>query len=173
MLQMRVTSTEERTNVHHRPQIVMHALNNLYRHRTTGDLYVIRRHSDGKLVGSAGPLPGDLIIKLESVPVTAENNMWIEENAEDLILVDASGIGNRELADVAGYVFGVFEALDDCGPCGLVPEAELPRLDGAIRQLTEMLASCENDDIRLLLEAIEGAARWCRISMVRRLGTEN
>lgn len=76
----------------------------LYRHRQTNELYAIRRKGSGEVVGSAGPLDIDQIEDLEALAVTADNNQWIQENAQDLILVSPVERYEEELSRIAGYI---------------------------------------------------------------------
>ncbi len=145
----------------------------LYRHRQTNELYAIRRKGSGEIVGSAGPLDKNQIDDLEALPVTADNNAWIEENARDLILVSPLERYDEELSKIAGYIKDLDLALIDFDTKGFSAEAELPEIDRVSKRLMEMSAQSDDEDFRVLMAMFEEDARDCRECILRRLGKGN
>ena len=55
-------------------------------HVKTCDIYAIKQWSDGRLVGSCGPLAEDDLKDLDSYDYSDEQNDWVQENIDRLIL---------------------------------------------------------------------------------------
>ena len=55
-------------------------------HLETCDIYAIEQWSDGRLVGSCGPLAEDDLKDLNSYGYSDEQNNWVQENIDRLIL---------------------------------------------------------------------------------------
>ena len=55
-------------------------------HVETCDIYAIEQWSDGRLVGSCGPLAEDDLKDLNSYGYSDEQNNWVQENIDRLIL---------------------------------------------------------------------------------------
>jgi tetratricopeptide (TPR) repeat protein len=55
-------------------------------HVETCDIYAIEQWSDGRLVGSCGPLTEDDLKDLNSYGYSDEQNNWVQENIDRLIL---------------------------------------------------------------------------------------
>jgi len=55
-------------------------------HIETCDVYAIEQHADASLVGSCGPLAEDDLKDLDSYDYSDEQNKWVQENIDRLIL---------------------------------------------------------------------------------------
>ena len=151
----------------------MSEFTDLCRHCKTGELYAIRRKGNGELVGSAGPLQDDQVDDLGALPITPDNNAWIEANSQDLILVTTLDVGTDELSRIGSYIKELSESLVGWDTRGFSAEAELPKLHTTIQRLMELSAGSEDEDFRVLLAAMEHEARQCRKAILRRGAMEN
>lgn len=64
----------------------MEKIKHFRQHVETGDIYAIEQWSDGRLVGSCGPLVEDDLKDLDSYDYSNEQNDQVQENIGRLIL---------------------------------------------------------------------------------------
>ncbi len=64
----------------------MKTIKHFRQHVETGDIYAIEQRSDGRLVGSCGPLVEDNLKDLDSYDYSNEQNNLVQENIDRLIL---------------------------------------------------------------------------------------
>lgn len=64
----------------------METIKHFRQHVETGDIYAIEQWSDGRLVGSCGPLVEDNLKDLDSYEYSNEQNDQVQENIDRLIL---------------------------------------------------------------------------------------
>lgn len=64
----------------------MKTIKHFRQHIETGDIYAIKQRSDGKLIGSCGPLVEDDLKDLDSYKYSAKQNNRVQEHLDKLIL---------------------------------------------------------------------------------------
>jgi len=145
----------------------------LFRHRQTGQYYVICRAGNGDLIGSAGPLGAEDMVAFESVLIGSENNDWIQKNATNLLLVHPLEAGEDELSELGAGIAEITEELVQWDIKGIGAQTQLPKLDAIIQRLMDLSALEQDEEFRLLLAMLEMNARKCRRAILRRAGMEN
>jgi len=124
-------------------------------------------------MGSAGPLGAEDIVAFESVPISSENNDWIQKNATNLLLVHPLEAGEDELSKVGADIAEIIEELVQWDIKGIGAQTQLPKLDAIIQRLMDLSALEQDEEVRLLLAMLEMNARKCRRAILQRAGMEN
>jgi len=64
----------------------MKTIKHFRQHIETGEIYAIKQRSDGRLIGSCGPLVEDELKDLDSYNYSKKQNNQVQENIDRLIL---------------------------------------------------------------------------------------